>query len=88
MKTQIYQDGDFVSLEYDNIVTGERTKRQFYAQRGSVYELNGIRSGVDSQVCYGLSDRGNTLSVAIGGDDLLATIRAEWPSYRRAMRAF
>ena len=82
-KATIKQTADrTVSLSYDDEMTGERVTREFWIPRndGTKY----VREG-DTQVCEGLSSRGNTLSVR-EASELLPLIRAEWKAAKAAER--
>lgn len=83
MKATIKQTGDYtVTLTYDCPILGTRRTREFWIPRndGTKY----VREG-NTQVCDGLGDRGNTLSVRDPAE-LLPLIRSQWKAWQAAER--
>jgi hypothetical protein len=75
---------NYVTLEYDDANTGERTKREFFIGWNGGCVREAARN--NGQVCRGLASTGNTL-MARDPDDLLRVIRQEYGAMRRAERA-
>lgn len=82
MKTKIWQDGNRVVVEYDDVFTGERRRREFMVPANGGYVREWI-SGGWRQVCDGLEALGDTLYLPEGAS-LIALIRHEYRAMRRA----
>lgn len=87
-KTRFIADGNEVTIEYDDAMTGERVTRTFFAP----YNVNGhpmyvrVRDTAQRfpQVCAGLSSTGSTLMAT--PETLLAVIKREYRAMRAAER--
>lgn len=84
MKTKISkgQSENYVVVEYDDVITGERRTREFMAPANGGYVREWIR-GDWKQISDGLSNRGNTLYLN-KGVSLIVMIRREYRAMRRA----
>ncbi len=74
--TKIYEDGQNVVIE-SCTPSGEDIRMEFYTRGSHVYSAK-----TDRQVCYGLTQSGNTL---VSHGPLIDTIRQEWRKYKRDM---
>lgn len=84
MKTAITKTGhNEVTLSAIDPMSNEAIKWVFWMPTNGGYVRKGENhTSSDPQVCYGLSNRGNTIT-AKDGDDLVSVISREWRSYRK-----
>lgn len=84
MKTKIYEGkhSKNVVVEYDDVFTGERRRRQFMAPAVGGYVREWTGGGWSQQVCDGLEELGDTLYLPEGAS-LIAMIRREYRAMRR-----
>lgn len=73
MRAKFTQENNYVTVEYDDDYSGERTQRTFYVPHSGGY----VREyPSDKQICEGLGYRGPTLQSS--PENLLKTIRLHW----------
>lgn len=67
-----------VELSYDSPLTGERETEVYTCPKNGGY----VRTKMGSQICDGLSNRGNTLTCSSNGEELAKLIRKEYRKFR------
>ena len=83
MKTTIKSDSiGFVTVSYDDCISGDRVTRTFFCPTGGGYVREQDSRQQYPQVCDRLSSRGSTLTCK-SRDNLIDLIRHEYRAMRR-----